>query len=202
MSKYAVIDFETTGLSPNMGARATEIAVVILEQGKVTDTYQSLMNAGVHIPAEITQITGITNAMIKSAPPITQVMQEVHRRTRGAVFVAHNAAFDMKFLQHEGARLGLEFANDACCTLLLARRLYPHMPNHKLATLAAALRLSASGAYHRALVDTEVTAKLFLRMHEDIQRNAQGAAVNATLLQKLQKTKASDLQTMLSKCRH
>lgn len=184
-----------------MGARATEIAVVILEGGKVIDTYQSLMNAGVHIPAEITQITGITNAMIKTAPPVTQVIQEVHRRTRGAVFVAHNASFDMKFLQHEGRRLGLEFANNACCTLLLARRIYPHLPNHKLATLASALQISTNGAYHRALVDTEVTAKLFLRMIEDIQRNAQGLSVNATLLQKLQKTKAADLQTMLSKCR-
>lgn len=201
MTKYAVIDFETTGLSPNTGARATEIAVVVLVDGKVVDTYQSLMNAGVRIPSEITQITGISNAMIKNAPPVQQVMREVHQRTQGAVFVAHNASFDMKFLQYEGARLGLNFSSNACCTLLLARRLYPHLPNHKLATIASALRISSNGAYHRALVDTEVTAKLFLRMQEDIRSKVSDIAVDARLLQKLQKTKAADLHTMLKTCR-
>ena len=69
MSTIAVIDFETTGVSPEQGARATEVAIVLLEQGRVVDRFQSLMNAGVRIPSFITQLTGITNAMVAAAPP-------------------------------------------------------------------------------------------------------------------------------------
>ncbi|MBU4519803.1 MAG: 3'-5' exonuclease, partial [Gammaproteobacteria bacterium] len=74
MSRIAVIDFETTGISPGQGDRATEVAIVLLERGQVVDRFQSLMNAGVHIPAFITQLTGITNAMVASAPPAETVM--------------------------------------------------------------------------------------------------------------------------------
>ena len=68
-SRIAVIDFETTGSSPGQGARATEVAIVIVEHGAVVDSYQSLMNAGVWVPPFITQLTGITNAMVAEAPP-------------------------------------------------------------------------------------------------------------------------------------
>ena len=68
MSRIAVIDFETTGLSPAMGDRATELAIVLVEDGQVVDRFQSLMNAGVHIPAFITSLTGNTNAIVATAP--------------------------------------------------------------------------------------------------------------------------------------
>ncbi|MBL7650494.1 MAG: 3'-5' exonuclease, partial [Candidatus Hydrogenedentes bacterium] len=77
MEAVAVIDFETTGLSPAQGDRATEIAAVIVRDGRVVDRYQSLMNAGVRIPAHIESLTGISNAMIRSAPTAAQVMREV-----------------------------------------------------------------------------------------------------------------------------
>ena len=77
MEVVAVIDFETTGLSPAQGDRATEIAVVLLENGRVVDRYQSLMNAGVRIPAFIEALTGISNAMIRQAPLAANVMREV-----------------------------------------------------------------------------------------------------------------------------
>lgn len=77
MEVVAVIDFETTGLSPAQGDRATEIAVVILQDGQVVERYQSLMNAGVRIPSFIQELTGISNAMIRSAPPVADVMREV-----------------------------------------------------------------------------------------------------------------------------
>ena len=72
----AVIDFETTGTSPGQGDRATEVAIVMTEGGRVVDRFQSLMNAGVHIPAFITQLTGITNAMVAAAPPAAEVLAE------------------------------------------------------------------------------------------------------------------------------
>nr|HPL80547.1 exonuclease domain-containing protein [Burkholderiaceae bacterium] len=76
MTRIAVIDFETTGISPAMGDRATEVAIVMMEGGRVVDRFQSLMNAGVRIPSFITQLTGITNAMVAVAPPAAQVMAE------------------------------------------------------------------------------------------------------------------------------
>ena len=69
VSAIAIIDFETTGISPGMGDRATEVAVVMLEGGQVVDRYQSLMNAGVRVNSFITQLTGITNEMVQAAPP-------------------------------------------------------------------------------------------------------------------------------------
>lgn len=80
MERIAVIDFETTGLSPNSSCRATEIAVVMLENGRIVERYQSLMNAGVPVPAFVAGLTGITTAMLRSAPPVDKVMNEVADR--------------------------------------------------------------------------------------------------------------------------
>lgn len=79
MERVAVIDFETTGLSPEHGGRATEIAAVLLEEGRVVARYQSLMNAGVRMPAFIAELTGITDAMLRQAPPAAEVMREIQR---------------------------------------------------------------------------------------------------------------------------
>ena len=76
MSLIAVIDFETTGLSPAMGDRATEVAIVLVENGQIVDQFQSLMNAGVRLSSFITQFTGITNAMVTSAPSAACVMSD------------------------------------------------------------------------------------------------------------------------------
>ena len=104
MNPIAIIDFETTGISPNMGDRATEVAIVMLEGGQVVDRYQSLMNAGVRVNSFITQLTGITNEMVQAAPAAEQVMREAARFVGGRPMVAHNAAFDKKFWQAELAR--------------------------------------------------------------------------------------------------
>src|SRR3989344_5495075 len=99
MPPIAVIDFETTGISPGQGARATEVAIVLLEQGQVVDRFQSLMKTGVWIPSFITQLTGITNAMVNAAPDAAGVMQDAARFVGDAPMGAHNASFDSKFWQ-------------------------------------------------------------------------------------------------------
>ncbi|MEO6855740.1 MAG: 3'-5' exonuclease, partial [Rhodoferax sp.] len=106
MTRLAVIDFETTGISPGQGDRATEVAIVVVEHGQVVDRFQSLMNAGVRIPAFITQLTGISNAMLAHAPSAAQAMAEASRFVGDLPMVAHNAAFDRKFWQAELARIG------------------------------------------------------------------------------------------------
>ena len=170
MQTIAVIDFETTGLSPAQGARATEIAAVLVQGGQIVGRFQSLMNSGAWVPPFIEHLTGITNRMLHTAPPARAVMHEVARFTRGCPLVAHNAAFDRAFWQAEHARA--ECAPDAAhafaCTLLLSRRLYPQADNHRLGTLAKLHALPSAGRAHRALADAEVTAHLLLRMQRDV----------------------------------
>jgi DNA polymerase III epsilon subunit-like protein len=121
----AVIDFETTGLSPAMGDRATEIAIVLLEGGEVVGRFQSLMNAGVRISSFIESFTGISNAMVQAAPPAAEVMAAASRFVGDAPMVAHNAGFDRRYWQAELARMDLPAAQPFACTVLLSRRLHP-----------------------------------------------------------------------------
>jgi DNA polymerase-3 subunit epsilon len=189
----AVIDFETTGMSPAQGARATEIAAVLVQGGQIVGRFQSLMNSGAWVPPFIEQLTGISNAMLAQAPPARAVMHEVMRFTRGLPLVAHNAAFDRGFWRAEAERAGCErdAAHEFACTLLLSRRLYPEAMNHRLGTLAALHRLPDSGRAHRALADAETTAHLLLRLQRDVaQRFAPSAAspaVTHALLCQLQR---------------
>jgi DNA polymerase III subunit epsilon len=88
MPRIAVIDFETTGLSPAQGDRATEVAIVMVEGGEVVGRFQSLMNAGVRISAFIESFTGISNAMVAGAPPAADVMAEASRFVGDAPMVA------------------------------------------------------------------------------------------------------------------
>ncbi len=168
MTRIAVIDFETTGMSPACGDRPTEVAIVMTEHGRVVDQYQSLMNPGRPIPGFISQLTGITNAMVRTAPPVAAVMAEAARFVGQAPLVAHNASFDRKFWQAELAGLGLDNAQPFACTVLLSRRLYPQAPNHKLGTLAGHLGLTREGRAHRALSDALVTAALLGRIQDDL----------------------------------
>ncbi|MEY2684784.1 MAG: hypothetical protein RJA09_1928 [Pseudomonadota bacterium] len=169
MSPIAVIDFETTGMSPETGGRATEVAIVIWEDGQVVDRYQSLMNAGAWVSPFITGLTGITNAMVRAAPPAAQVMAEAARFVGDTPMVAHNASFDRKFWQAELAAAGCAAPQPFACTVLLSRRLYPHAPDHKLGTLVDHFGLPRNGRAHRALADAEMAAALLGRILTDLQ---------------------------------
>ena len=94
MARFAVIDFETSGLAPDAGGRALEIAAVIVEDGAIVDSWQSLMNPGIRVPHFITQLTGISPLMVRMAPPPAEVMVAVARFVSDATVVAHNASFD------------------------------------------------------------------------------------------------------------
>jgi DNA polymerase-3 subunit epsilon len=194
----AVIDFETTGISPEQGARATEVAIVLVEQGRVVDRYQSLMNAGVRIPPFITQLTGISNAMVAHAPPANQVMREASHFVGEVPLVAHNASFDRKFWVAELARAGLPAPQAFACTLLLARRLYPQAPNHKLGTLVDLHGLPRTGAAHRALADAEMAAELLLRIQHDLRQRYRLTAVDHPLLVTLQQCQRHEVHRLMA----
>ena len=166
----AVIDFETTGLSPDMGARPTEIGVVLVRDGCIVDRYQSLMNAGVHVPFDIEALTGISNAMVRGAPQVARVMQEAADFVGDHPLVAHNAAFDRKFWDAELLRLGRSRAREFACSMLLARRLFPEAASHSLGSLVRALDLPAAERYHRALADAEAAAHLLICLQTELKR--------------------------------
>lgn len=183
MTRIAVIDFETTGISTSMGDRATEVAIVITEHGRVVDRYQSLMNAGVRLSAFITQFTGITNAMVEAAPPAETVMREAARFVGDVPMVAHNASFDRRFWMAELARAGVDAPHPFACTVLLSRRLYPEAPSHKLGSLVDFFRLPRTGQAHRALADAEMAAELLGRIQHDLRaRHGVGAPDHAFLM--------------------
>jgi DNA polymerase-3 subunit epsilon len=168
LNSFIVLDFETTGLSPNVGARTTEVAAVLVENGRMTDRYQSLMNPGVSIPSFIQDLTGITNQMISKAPNNAKVMKELHHFIGKTPLVAHNASFDKKFLDAELELVGLKAPQPMACSLLVARRVYQKAPNHKLGTLVKYKNIETNGVFHRALADAEMTARLWLCMKADI----------------------------------
>ena len=192
MSRIAVIDFETTGISPGQGDRATEVAIVLLERGQVVDRFQSLMNAGVHIPAFITQLTGITNAMVAGAPPAEAVMADAARFVGELPMVAHNASFDRRYWIAELARAGVPAPQPFACTVLLSRRLYPEAPSHKLGSLVNWFQLPRTGRAHRALADAEMAAELLQRIQHDLRTRHGVAEPDHAYLMGLQRcTKAA-----------
>ena len=167
----AVIDFETTGSSPGQGARATEIAVVRVERGRIVDRWSSLMNSGAWVPPFIQALTGISNEMLASAPPAEQVMRDASRFIDGCPLVAHNAAFDRAFWAAEMQRAGGSPEQQHppfVCTVRLSRRLFPQAPNHRLGTLAAWHGLPDAGRAHRALADATTTAHLLVRLQDEL----------------------------------
>ncbi len=190
---FAILDFETTGMSPDSGAYPTEIAIVLVRHGQITDRYQSLMNSNTRIPAFIESLAGITNAMIRKAPPMQQVMGEAIEFAGDYPLVAHNAAFDSKFWDAALARQHKQRQQHFLCTLLLSRRVFPHAPNHKLGTLVNFLNLPNTGQFHRALADAEATSHLFIRMQDILQNKFKLPELNCQKLLSVQRQKIGTL---------
>ena len=166
-----VFDFETTGLSPDLGDRSIEIGAVLIEGGKITQRFQQLMNPGSRIPVFIENLTGITNRMISEARSNNAVMNDFFEFIGNQNLVAHNASFDARFLRAEFKRIKKSFTGEMVCSLLASRRLFQHAPNHQLATLAEYKNLPTQGIYHRALADAEVTAHLWLSLLRELQES-------------------------------
>lgn len=199
METTAVIDFETTGLSPNQGSRATEIAAVLVRDGVVVDRYQSLMNAGVYVPGYIEDLTGISNDMVRAAPKADKVIREVASFVGNHPLVAHNASFDRKFWDAELERVGIRRKREFACSMLMARRIYPAAPNHKLGTLVDFLRLPVAGRYHRALADAEMAASLLTHMEQEVIRRFRLTGLSHDLCLAIQAVQRSQLGTCIAR---
>ncbi|WP_287372526.1 3'-5' exonuclease [Prosthecochloris sp.] len=182
-----VLDFETTGLSPQYGDRAIEIGAVWLEEGRIVERFQKLMNPGFRISRFIEGYTGITNEMLSGQPRCEEVMAEFSEFIDGRNIVAHNASFDKRFLDSELKRVNRAYKGDCCCSLLVSRRVFQNSPNHKLQTLVSHAGVPKTGDFHRALADAEMTAYLWLSMIERIRRQYRISEVSFDLMSELSK---------------
>ena len=198
METLAVIDFETTGLSPKKGARATEIAVSLIRGGVITDRYQSLMNIGEPIPTVIEGLTGISTKMVADAPPSDWVMQEVFDFVGDAPLVAHNAAFDKLFWDAELARIErMSRGPSFLCTMLLAQRIYPDRASYKLSDLAGFLDIPVAGQFHRAQANADMTADLLLRVQQNLAQSFNLVTVPYEFLYAIQQTSPGNIENCL-----
>jgi DNA polymerase-3 subunit epsilon len=176
---FVVVDLETTGQHPD-DAGITEIGAVRICGGREVDRYETLVNPRRPIPPYVATLTGITDAMVASAPVIEDVIPAFVRFAAGAVVVAHNAAFDVAVLDRASRRvLGRPLGLPSLCTFKLARQLLPEVARASLDGLAAHFAL-AKAARHRALADAELTAAVLLRLMQSLEGNG-GRTVNALL---------------------
>jgi len=180
-----VLDFETTGLSPQYGDRAIEIGAVRLEDNRVTARFQSLMNPGFRISSFIESYTGISNEMVAAAPPCAEVMEQFAAFIGEHPLVAHNASFDRRFLDAELGFIGKARTSRMACSMLAARRVYPQAPNHQLGTLVRYCNIDTDGTFHRALADAEMTGQLWLAMIAVIKNTFNIRQVDFDMMRKL-----------------
>jgi DNA polymerase-3 subunit epsilon len=181
----AFVDLETTGTHAQAD-RITEVAVFRVDSdpdGAMpprVDAWSTLVNPGIPIPPEIQALTGITNAMVRDAPPFAAVAEEIAARTANALFVAHNARFDYGFLKHAFARLGRPFSARVLCTVRLSRRLFPDADRHTLDSLIARHALPIAGR-HRALPDAQVLWSFVQALYREVPAEALEQAVRRLL---------------------
>jgi DNA polymerase-3 subunit epsilon len=162
---YTVFDTETTGLNPSQGDEIIQIGATRIVNSKLLrqDAFEQLIDPGRSIPAASIPIHGITPAMVQGQPRIGQVLPTFHAYASDTVLVAHNAAFDMKFLQLKERSTGLRFDQPVLDTLLLSAVIHPHQASHRLEAIAERMSIAVLGR-HTALGDAMVTAEVFLRM--------------------------------------
>ncbi len=158
---YVVFDLETTGLSPDKN-KIIEIGAVRVENGVIVDKFSTFVNPKVPIPFRIENLTGINDNMVLDAPDIETVLPKFLEFSEGAVMVAHNASFDMSFIEHNCVLQGIEREFTTADTVAMARFLLPGLNRFKLDTVAKAVGVSLEN-HHRAVDDAGCTAEIFVK---------------------------------------
>ncbi len=156
---YAIVDIETTGGQFNEEG-ITEIAIYKFDGHEVVDQFISLVNPEKEIQPFVVKLTGINNAMLRSAPKFYEVAKRIIEITEGCILVAHNTSFDYRILRTEFNRLGYDFVKPTLCTVELSKKLIPEQPSYSLGKLVRALGIPMSDR-HRASGDALATVKLF-----------------------------------------
>ena len=166
---YAILDIETTGGQYNEEG-ITEIAIYKFDGHEVVDQFISLVNPEIPIQPFVVKLTGINNAMLRSAPKFYEVAKRIVEITDGCIVVAHNASFDYRILQTEFRRLGFEFKKPTLCTVELSKKLLPGHQSYSLGKLVRALGIPMADR-HRASGDAMATVKLFkMLLSKDLEK--------------------------------
>ena len=162
---YVVFDTETTGLKPSQGDEIVSIGAVRIVNGRILtgETFSRLVNPRRPIPAESIQFHGITDAMVADAPPIEVVLPQFKTFAAESALIAHNAAFDLKFLKLKEDQSGVRFDNVPLDTLLISAFLFPEFEDHSLDALADRLGINIAER-HTALGDAMTTAAIFVKL--------------------------------------
>jgi len=166
MQNYVVVDLETTGLDPSKGCEIIEIGTTEIIDGKITRNYSKFVKPKRFIPSNITKITNITNEMVKNAESIEEVLPKFIKYLGDRTMIAHNAKFDLKFLNYYLEKLNLEPIKNSICTIEMLKKCPSYKGvNNKLETACKFYNIENKNA-HRADSDTLATAKLFLILNE------------------------------------
>ncbi|MEH7245729.1 ATP-dependent DNA helicase DinG [Neobacillus niacini] len=194
LNKFVVVDLETTGNNPKKGDKIIQFAAVVIEDGKITESFSSLINPKRSIPAFIEELTGLEDGMVKDAPLFTEIAPKVIALLEGAYFVAHNVLFDLSFLQEELIQAGFEgFYGSVLDTVEMARIIFPTADGYKLSDLAFREDLNHDRP-HQADSDAQVTAELFLIL---VNRLSQLPKMTLRQLSQLSGGLKSDLQQLI-----
>ena len=198
-NEFAVIDFETTGLGADY-CRVIEVAAVIVRNGEVADSFVELMHPGCRLPYIITDLTGITDTMLKGKPKPESVMPKLKDFIGDRHCIAHNASFDSGFYHAEMNRAGIAHDRTFFCTMKLSRRLILDSPRHKLSTLADHLNLPRpeEGKCHRALYDVLLTVELWKHIERIIIKRI-GKAPDQEIYQTIMKKSKGAVPKYLDK---
>ena len=162
--EFVCFDIETTGLRPD-SEEITEIAATVVRNGATAEEFQTYVNPHKPIPANITELTGITDDMVKDAPELEDALRDFLAFVSGRVLVAHNAGFDMSFITAACRRFGIETSFTYIDTLELSRILLPDLGRYKLNTLAKTLAVGPF-EHHRASEDAAVLGRIFIKLLE------------------------------------
>lgn len=170
INTYIAIDLETTGLSPE-NDRILEIGALLIENGEVTDTYETFVDCGIPVPQVITQLTGITDEMIKGSPCTEEAVRgflDFAQRQDGGdcVLLGHNLPFDYSFMKHSAARLNLACESRGLDTLKMARTCLPSLEKKSLDRVAAYLGIPQR-QHHRALDDALTASRIYERLRQE-----------------------------------
>lgn len=175
------VDIETNGLDHIRG-RVIEVAAIRVENGRVTRTFNQLIDPGTELPAFITSLTGIRSEDLRGAMPFRQVAHELNDIVSGAIFVAHNVRFDYSFLKQEFARVNMKFLPRQLCTVKLSKALYPQYKSHKLASLIERHGFSYQKR-HRAYDDAHILWQFLQHVQDNFPYETIQAAVKRQLRQ-------------------
>ncbi|MDS9470845.1 ATP-dependent DNA helicase DinG [Sporosarcina pasteurii] len=165
---YAVVDLETTGHSSAKGDRIIQIAIVLIKNGKIEQRYMRFVDPCQKIPPFIRELTNINDEDVEGAPTFEEIAEEVRQLLEGTVFVAHNTAFDLPFLQSEFKRCQVgEWSGNQIDTVELSKIVFPSLASYRLQDIAEELGIQLPSA-HRADDDAEATSELLLQCYEKL----------------------------------